>query len=319
MHGARLTALARDAEQAESRGALAQAASAWREALDLLPAEAGQVAQVRARLESLGRRIEREGPGSEAAAEPAHAARSRWGAGVGALTGAALLAWKLKALLLLGLGKAKVLLLGLTKLSTLLSMLASVGVYWTVWGWRFALGLVASIYVHEMGHVFALRRFGIAASAPMFVPGLGAFVRSQQAPTSERESARVGLAGPLWGLGATLATYLAHLATGWESLAAIARVGAWLNLFNLLPMAMLDGGRGFSSLTRLQRGLASAALAAIWLVTGEGLVLLLLACAALFTFVGRAAKEPDWAILAQYAALAAMLAAATLIPVEVAV
>jgi len=316
VHGARLAALARDAEQAEARGALAQAASAWREALDLLPPEAGQVAQVRARLETLGRRIEREGPGREAPAAPA--SRSRWGAGVGALTGVALLAWKLKALLLLGLGKAKVFLLGLTKLSTLLSMLASVGVYWTVWGWRFALGLVASIYVHEMGHVFALRRFGIAASAPMFVPGLGAFIRAQQAPTTARESARVGLAGPLWGLAATLATYLAHLATGWESLAAIARVGAWLNLFNLLPVAMLDGGRGFSSLTRLQRGLASAALAAIWLVTQEGLVLLLLACAALFTFIGRPAKEPDWAVLAQYTARAAMLAAATLIPVEVA-
>ena len=57
---------------------------------------------------------------------------------------------------------------------------ASLGVYWTVWGWKFAAGLVASIYVHEMGHVAALRRYGIAASAPMFMPGLGAFMRSKQ-------------------------------------------------------------------------------------------------------------------------------------------
>jgi hypothetical protein len=93
------------------------------------------------------------------------------------------------------LGKAKFLLLGMTKLPTLLSAVAAFGVYWTVWGWKFALGLVASMYVHDMGHVFALRRYGIRATAPMFVPGLGAFVCMEQYPKSQREDARVGLAG----------------------------------------------------------------------------------------------------------------------------
>src|ERR1700689_2677115 len=73
---------------------------------------------------------------------------------------------------LLLLSKGKLLLLGLTKLSTLLSMFAFFGVYWTLYGWAFALGLVLSIYVHEMGHVSALRRYGIPATAPMFIPGL---------------------------------------------------------------------------------------------------------------------------------------------------
>ena len=317
MHGAELTRLAREAEDAEARGALADAASAWRRALELLPPEAGQAGVLRVRLETLARRIEREGPGSPSLASAGGTgARSRLGGSVGAVSGLGLLAWKFKTVLLLVLGKGKLFFLGLTKASTLLSMAASVGVYWTVWGWRFALGLVASIYVHEMGHVFALRRFGIAASAPMFVPGFGAYIRSHQVPTNERESARIGLAGPLWGLGATVAVYAAHLATGYESLAAIARAGAWINLFNLLPVATLDGGRGFSALTRGQRALATAALAGLWVTTHEGLLLLLAVCGAARTFMGRAPREPDWEVLGQYVVLAALLSAATLIGVE---
>ena len=79
--------------------------------------------------------------------------------GVGAV---GLMFWKVKALFL-----------GLTKGTTLLSMLLSLGVYWAMWGWKFALGLVLSIYVHEMGHVITLRRYGFKASAPMFIPGFG--------------------------------------------------------------------------------------------------------------------------------------------------
>src|SRR5439155_143942 len=83
-------------------------------------------------------------------------------------------------------------LLGLTKASTLFTMLLSAGVYWAAWGWKFALGVVLSIYVHEMGHVQALQRYGIKATAPMFIPGVGAVVRLKQYPASPRD-ARVGL------------------------------------------------------------------------------------------------------------------------------
>ena len=80
----------------------------------------------------------------------------------------------------------------------------SLGVYWTAWGWQFALGIILSIYVHEMGHVFALHRYGFKAAAPMFVPGVGALVRLQQPVTNTREDADIGLAGPIYGLGAAL-------------------------------------------------------------------------------------------------------------------
>ena len=76
--------------------------------------------------------------------------------------------------LLVALSKGKLLLLGLTKLSTFASMLAFFAVYWSLFGWKFALGFVLSIYIHEMGHVMALRKYNIAASAPMFIPFVGA-------------------------------------------------------------------------------------------------------------------------------------------------
>jgi len=115
--------------------------------------------------------------------------------------------------LLVAFSKGKLLLLGLTKISTLASMLAFFAVYWSLFGWRFALGFVMSIYIHEMGHVMALRRYNIAASAPMFIPFFGAFVRMKQYPGNVGEDARVGLAGPIWGLGSAVAAWLAALAT----------------------------------------------------------------------------------------------------------
>jgi Zn-dependent protease len=311
VHGAKLTTLARDAQAAVERGDLSQGAAHWRSALELLPAEAAQHAQVQERIAALSARIEREGGGSA----PRSGGR-RLGGSLGAVGAFGLLAWKLKALVLLVLGKAKLLLFGLTKASTLLSMAASLGVYWAVWGWKFAAGLVASIYVHEIGHVAALRRYGIPASAPMFVPGLGAFIRSSQYPATPREDARVGLAGPLWGLFAVGACYAAHFATGWQSLAAIARVGAWINLFNLLPIATLDGGRGFASFARGQRWLAVALLVGLWAATQEGLLLLLCLGGAGRALVGKPAGAADWPAFALYAAVAAVLSIATLIPVE---
>jgi len=308
VHGAQLAALAREAQQAIDRGELTEGVTRWRSALDLLPAQSAQHAQVQQRIAELSARIERDGGWLKQHAR---------GVGGGALTFGFLL-WKFKAIALLLLGKGKLLLFGLTKASTLLSMFASLGVYWAVWGWKFAAGLVASIYVHEIGHVAALRRYGIPASAPMFVPGLGAYIRSSQYPATPREDARVGLAGPLWGLYAVGACYAVFLATGWDSFAAIARVGAWINLFNLLPIATLDGGRGFNSLGRTERWLSVALLAGLWVVTHEGLLLLLGLAAAGRAAVGKPAAAPDWPAFALYAALVTVLAVATLIPVSTA-
>lgn len=175
VHAARLKELAGEAEALARTGDLAGASLRWREALALLPAETTQHAQVRARLDALRAQID------GGAAAPPPGAGPRPGGVLGALGAAGLVLWKLKAVALLALGKAKFLLLGLTKLPTILSMFVWVGATGSR-GWAFALGVVGSIYVHEMGHVAALTRHGFTATAPMFVPGFGAFVRLHQRP-----------------------------------------------------------------------------------------------------------------------------------------
>lgn len=303
VHGDRLRQLAAEAETGERAGEPSRALAAWREALDLLPPESAQARAIGERITALGPAAERSQAGE---ARPDGGSRAAWVGGAGAL---GLLLWKFKWVLAFVLGKLKFLFLGLTKASTVLSMLLSVGVYWTAWGWRFALLVVIAMYVHEMGHVAALRRLGIAATAPMFVPGLGAFVRMKQYPQSAREDARVGLAGPRWGLFATVAAALAFWGTGAALFGAVARFSAWLNLFNLLPVPPLDGGRGFRALARGERWGVVAAMAGAWAVTGEGLLVLLALAGAVRAAAGTPAAQRDRDAFLEYVALVLLLAA----------
>ena len=315
-HAEQLKSLASEAEQAEQRHDVPSALAAWRQALELLPAGSRQQQAIAARIEELVR----QAPASSAP-RPTSAPRRGDKARAGGLAGAGALAlaiWKFKFIAIFLLTKAKFLLLGLTKASTFLSMFLSMGVYWTAYGWKFAVGLVVSIYIHEMGHVAALRRFGFRATAPMFIPGVGAIIRLQQQPLNPIENARIGLAGPIWGLAAALASLGVYALTLWPSWLAIARVGAWINLFNLIPIWQLDGGRGFSSLTRRQRWLAVAAIAVAWFLTAEGLLLLLLIAGVFQAFGRTAPDEPDRTGLAQYVGLVAILSAMCLLSVPVA-
>ncbi|HEV2750747.1 MAG TPA: site-2 protease family protein [Gemmatimonadales bacterium] len=303
VHADELKRLAADAERAGQAGDSSAALAAWREALDLLPTDSTQHHTVSARVVALSRTVD-----SQPAAPKAD---TRWrggkgAAGLGAL-GALLAKFKFAVVFLLT--KAKLLLFGLTKAGTLFSMLLSAGVYWTLWGWKFAIGIVLSIYVHEMGHVQALQRYGIKATAPMFIPGLGAVIRLKQYPATPSEDARVGLAGPLWGLGASLAAYAVYLATSSGIWGAIGHFGAWVNLFNLLPVWQLDGGRGFRALTRLQRWLAAAVAASLYLATREGLLLLIGLAAAASAGFSSAPEKSDRTVLLEYASLVIVLAA----------
>jgi Zn-dependent protease len=311
VHADTLKRLAEEAERATTGGDLRAARDAWRQAYELLPRGSRQAEVISGKIAEISGRLEAEGPARASENLPSWAKRA------GPLGAVGLVLWKLKFLVLAALGKGKLLLLGLTKSTTLLTMLLSMGVYWTAWGWRFALGLVLSMYVHEMGHVAALQRYGIKATAPMFIPGFGAMVRLNQYPANPAEDARVGLAGPLWGLGAAVVAYGVFLATASPFWAAIARAGAWLNLFNLLPIWQLDGGRGFSALSSGQRFVLVAAIGAAWFGTGEGLLVLLgmVAAARAFGVGGRGAVEPDQGVLAQFLVLLFALSALAVIPV----
>lgn len=293
VHADELKRRTRAASEAAAAGELAEALSSLRGALELLPPATKQHAQVLTRIRALSERVDAATPIAPAAARPESTPKKRRLLGpAGVLATMGLGAWKLKSIAAFALAVAKPLLLGLTKLSTLLSMAVAVGVYWVAFGWWFALGLVVSMYVHEIGHVVALRRFGIAASAPMFIPGFGAYVRLRQYPADAREDARVGLAGPLYGLGAAfVAAALGALAHA-PALLAIARTGAWLNLFNLLPIGGLDGGRGFRAMSPLERWLATGASLVAWFVTGESMLVLLTIAGALRSAIGPRAAAP---------------------------
>jgi Zn-dependent protease len=148
---------------------------------------------------------------------------------------------KLKGLLLV-LPKLKI-------LSTSATMLVSIGAYALIWGWKFAVGFVLLLFVHEIGHVIQLRREGVPASAPLFIPFLGAFVGMKRMPDDAAAEARVGLAGPVLGSIGCLVPLALHWATGEDLFQALAFVGFFLNLFNLLPVLPLDGGRAMTALS----------------------------------------------------------------------
>ncbi|MBI5517857.1 MAG: site-2 protease family protein [Deltaproteobacteria bacterium] len=259
MHRESLQALTREAEDLTARGDPAGALTRWREALTLLPPASRQHAEVQRRADALTRALDASSttPGA-GATSPAGLSGGKKGL-AGALAVAGLFLLKFKGLALLVLSQGKLLLLGLFKLPTLLSMLLWFGVT-SDQGWGFALGILFSLYIHEMGHVLALTRRGFPATAPMFIPGLGALVRLQQRPANAIEDARIGLAGPLFGLGAAAValalSYVLHSPTA----LAVASLGGSINLFNLLPVWQLDGARGLRPLSRSQRWTVAAAL-----------------------------------------------------------
>lgn len=313
VHRARLEELAAAAECAERERRFVDALGAWREALELLPPESGQARAVAERVVAAR---EQSPAGADPAGERVDAGqpKGRWTRILAPLGVAGLLLWKLKALAVLALSKGKLALLGLTKLGTLSSMLASFGVYWAAWGWPLAAGLLVSIYLHEMGHVARLAQLGMKVDVPMFVPGVGAFVRLRQRPVDAIEDARIGLAGPIWGLGAALLALGAWWATGSGLALAIGRLGAWINLFNLLPLGPLDGGRAFRALGRGGRWLAAATLGAAYLVTRDGLLLLLVVVAAVRALSANAPSPGDRRAALEYVVLVALLAAILLLP-----
>jgi Zn-dependent protease len=178
--------------------------------------------------------------------------RRRAGAGLAAL--AALLA-KLKSLLIL-LPKLKL-------LTTFGSAFVSIGAYALLWGFPFAAGFVALLFLHELGHVIQLRREGIRASAPMFIPFLGAVISAKSMGRDAAAEARVGLAGPVLGSLASLIPLAIWLATGSELWRALAYIGFFINLFNLLPVLPLDGGRAMAALTPWMWVVGFAALIAL--------------------------------------------------------
>jgi Zn-dependent protease len=203
--------------------------------------------------------------------EPIHP-RSRWRevarklwAPIAAL---GFLIWKFKALAL-AVFKFKI-------FATSASMLVSIGAYALLWGWRFAVGFVLLLLIHELGHVIELRHQGVPASAPLVIPFLGAVVGMKQMPEDAWKEARVALAGPILGTLGALPFWAVGIAIDSDLLVALAFVGFFLNLFNLLPIVPLDGGRAVAAVHPALWGLGLLGLLALAFVAPNPILLIIL-------------------------------------------
>lgn len=166
------------------------------------------------------------------------------------------LLWKFKAPLIFVLSKLKFVAAGLKFLkfgkflTTGLTMLLSIAAYATVFGAKFAVGFVLLILIHELGHGAAMQLHGIRAGAPVFIPFVGAAIAMKDRPRDARIEAEVGIAGPIAGGIASAACFGIGLAAQSPLFVALAHTGFFLNLFNLLPVSPLDGGRVAAALSK---------------------------------------------------------------------
>ncbi|MGI9099276.1 MAG: site-2 protease family protein [Solirubrobacteraceae bacterium] len=231
---------------------------------------------------------------SPSVAPPPDEQRPWWRRGLSLLFVVGALALKFGKAALLLLPKAKV-------LTTSGTMLVSIAAYSLIWGWKFALGFVVLLFVHEMGHVIQLRREGIEASAPMFIPFLGAAVMAKSLGDDATAEARVGLAGPILGTLGCLALLPVALTTGEDFWYALVFTGLFLNLFNLLPVVPLDGGRAMAALSPWMWFVGLFAMAVLAFAYPNPIILIILVLAIFETYRRwKARKSGDEKVIAYY-------------------
>ncbi len=199
------------------------------------------------------------------------------------------------------LAKSKALLLAVFKLKFLLSFAAFFGVYWALYGFAFGIGFAALILIHEMGHFIDIKRRGLPADMPVFLPGLGAYVRWRALGVPLETRAAVSLAGPFAGLLAAIACAAVWHTTGSGLWGALATTGAALNILNLIPIWVLDGGQAAEALSKMERvGLLTLCLA-LWLILGQSLFFLVAAGLAYRLFTKDLPPKPSLATSVYFA------------------
>jgi Zn-dependent protease len=260
VHEEQLERTAARARAFEANGALWDACEQWKSALPLLPPASKQAEWIRDHIRDLENTIHAPG---------APDTRRKWVKRLGPLAPLAVLLAKAKAVLPL-----------LLKMKFLLTFASFIGFYWAAYGARFGIGFAVMILIHELGHFIDIKRRGLPAEMPVFLPGLGAYVKWQALGVPLETRAAISLAGPLAGWFAAVIGALLWLQTGNAVWAALARTGAWLNLINLVPFWVLDGSQAVLALNRVERAvlLTTSVVLAIalqeWtlLLVGAGLI-----------------------------------------------
>jgi len=229
VHSDQMEQFAAQARALEAHGELQVARERWLACLPLLPEQSLQAEWIRTHvrdLEAGGSRKKNHLPGS--------ASMPRWAQKLGPLGPIAL---------------------ALLKFKSVLSFVAFFGFYWQVWGAKFGIGIAVLILIHEMGHFIDIRRRGLPAEMPMFVPGFGAYVKWNALGVRQEVRSAISMAGPFAGLLAAAVCAVLWFKTGYGLWGALARTGAWFNALNLVPLWILDGSSAIRALNKPERAL----------------------------------------------------------------
>jgi Zn-dependent protease len=295
VHAAQLEQLASGAKMFEEHGELQKARETWLKALQLVPPQATQADWIRDKVKKLEL--------AAAAAPPEK--RHEWAKKLGPLAPIAILLAKSKFLL------------SLFKLKFLFSLFAFVAVYWALYGPKFGAGFAVLILVHEMGHYIDIKRRGLPADMPMFLPGLGAYVRWASMGVSAATHAAVSLAGPLAGLLGAAACAFIWWRTGNRLWAALAQASAFLNVMNLIPVWILDGSKAIQALSKIERVVVLTASLLLFLVLKESAFIFVAAGVTYRLFTKDMAPQPSPATTAYFVGvLAALGVVMWLMPVQ---
>lgn len=296
-YGQHLGALATAAQQLEQEQKWAEARDRWRSALMWLPENTSQAASIQQHIAAIEERL-----------RAADSRKARWTKRLGPFAPVAFFLLKAKSALFF-----------LFKLKFLLGIVGFFGIYWAIFGWQFAVGFTLTIFIHEMGHYIAAKRRGLKVDLPMFMPGLGAYVRWYGLGVSRQDLAGIALAGPMFGLGAALGCWALFWGTHLAIFLVIANVTAWLNVLNLIATFWLDGAKATFALSRLQRVMVAVTCVIFFVLTSARdpfdygninnhyIFLLVAATMGWRCFTNDAPEEPHTATLTYYIGLLLVL------------
>jgi Zn-dependent protease len=288
VHADELQRLSESAKALEAKGELRTACDQWLTCIPLLPPTSKQVDWIKEHIGELSKRADAAGVPQIKAPPP----ENNWGRKLAPLGPIAIL-----------LAKGKALLSVVFKLKFLLSLFAFVGVYWAAYGPRFGIGFALLILLHEMGHFIDIKRRGLPADMPVFLPGLGAYVRWQALGVPLETRAAISLAGPLAGWLGSVVCVILWLKTGDGLWAGLAKSNAALNVLNLAPIWVLDGGHAALALSKLNRVALLTATLILWALVRQNMLIVVAAGAAWRVFTKDAAPKSSVYITAYFVAV----------------
>jgi Zn-dependent protease len=282
VHGDQMEQMAAHARSLEAHGEFQQARERWLACLPLLPQHSAQADWIR----NHARELE-TAPGPLEVARPGPSSAPHWAQRLGPLAP---------------------IVLALLKFKSLLSFVAFFGFYWSLWGAKFGIGFAVLVLLHEMGHFIDIKRRGLPADMPMFLPGLGAYVKWNALGVSLESRAAISLAGPLAGWFAAAICAVLWFQTGYGLWAALARTSAWFNALNLIPLWIFDGSSAVHPLSKLERAAALVVSAALGYALGEWVFALVALGMGVRLFTRDAPPEANNSIAAYFVAVLTGLA-----------